>query len=308
VGVCHFNLPRARASGQGQLIQQRAPGAAIVRRFARELGALLGRRRFATSAVLVTDQIADLEGIILRRRWFYNFRLRSGRVTESYLPSDVLPIHETRLRMLWQALEPIFGGIWPNTTAVDLACHEGFFAVHLAERGCKRVLGIDGRAEHVRNAALVRDALGRDNLEYRVGNLETIRPAELGDFDLCLLFGILYHVENIVGVLRLARAVTRRLCLIETQVCPELKGGVDWGSHHSVKQICGTIVMVDETSELSAGNREANVSPISLVPSVDALRFLLGKLGFQQIDLVTPPADAYSQLLTGKRVVIAAQV
>jgi tRNA (mo5U34)-methyltransferase len=254
----------------------------------------------------MTRATSELEERILSRRWFYNFRLPSGRVTECYLPSDVVPIHETREQMMFQALEPVFGGRWDHVTAVDLACHEGWFAHKLAQRGCRSVLGIDARQEHVTNATLIRDALGLANLDYRAGNLEIAQPGSLGSFDLCLLFGILYHVENLVGVLRLARSATRRVCLIETQLGPDIASGIDWGSYRSYKDLCGTIVIVDETEEIAAVNREANVSTISLVPSLRALLFLLKAVGFARAEVVKPPPGAYEQLAQGKRAVVAA--
>jgi len=56
--------------------------------------------------------------------------------------------------------------------------------------------------------------------------------------------------------------------MIETQLGPDIASGIDWGSYRSYKDLCGTIVIVDETEEIAAVNREANVSTISLVPSL----------------------------------------
>ena len=50
------------------------------------------------------------------------------------------------------------------------------------------------------------------------------------------MLGLLYHVENPVGALRLARALTRRACVIETQVTPNMTGVVDWGAYTFQRQ------------------------------------------------------------------------
>jgi hypothetical protein len=44
----------------------------------------------------------QLEEKILGRKWFYNFKLPSGKITESYLPEFALPIHTTRSQMMDQ--------------------------------------------------------------------------------------------------------------------------------------------------------------------------------------------------------------
>jgi tRNA (mo5U34)-methyltransferase len=248
----------------------------------------------------------EIEEEILCRQWFYRFRLPSGRTTESYLTEEVLRIHDCRKQMLIETLEAEFGNSWRHVSCLDLACHEGYFAHALAERGCKEVLGIDARSEHVAHANLMRTAFGQTNLRFAEGDIQRLTASEFGRFDATVLFGILYHLENVVGVLRLAQAVTARVCLIETQIAPNLSGVTDWGSYKSVKEIVGCLAIVDETTELAGHNREASLTAISLVPSLPGLMWLLKAVGFQSSKVITPPADAYEQLASGKRVVVAA--
>ncbi len=249
----------------------------------------------------------SLEAEILRRDWFYEFELPSGRKTRSYLPSDVLGIHQTRSRMAFDYLDRRFGDRWSDLRCLDLGCHEGFFALQLALRGCRQVLGIDARKDNVASAALLRDLYGLENLDFRAGNVFELMASELGEFDVVLIFGLLYHVPDIIGVLKLARAVTRGICLIETQVAPELPGEVEWGAKGWRKPIEGCFVIVDETTELSLDNREASLDAISLVPSRKALLYLLPKLGFAQVEVLAPPPGAYEQLARGSRVIVAAE-
>jgi hypothetical protein len=53
-------------------------------------------------------------------------------------------------------------------------------------------------------------------------DIEEARAAEIGTHDVTLMLGLLYHLENPVRALRLARAVTRRVLVIESQVVPHL--------------------------------------------------------------------------------------
>lgn len=249
---------------------------------------------------------ADIEAKILERQWFYRFQLPGGRVTETYLPEEVSKIHTTREQMMIESLERVFAGGWQQLRCVDLACHEGFFSHQLALRGCREVLGIDARSEHIEHANLIREAFGHENLRFAVGDIQKLDAGELGRFDVTLLFGILYHLENIVGVLRLAQAITKRVCLIETQIAPNLSGATDWGSEKFHKQIIGCLAIVDESGELAGGNMEANTSPISLFPSLPGLLWLLKAVGFAHSETLAPPAGAYEQLASGKRVIVAA--
>lgn len=255
---------------------------------------------------MTTEINRDVEARILGRQWFYRFQLPGGRTTDSYLPADVLPIHDTRERMMFQVLETEFAGRVHELRCADLACHEGYFAHKLALAGCGEVVGVDARAEHVEHAGLIREAFRLQNLSFRVGDLQRLAADDLGSFDLTLLFGVLYHLENVVGVLRLAQAVTRRLCLVETQIAPDLSGVTEWGAQGFTKQIVGCLAIVDESAELAAGNREANTTPITLFPSLPGLLWLLRAVGFREASVVTPPADAYEQFARGQRVVVAA--
>jgi tRNA (mo5U34)-methyltransferase len=251
------------------------------------------------------NAIADgLEEKILSKKWFYPFILPSGKTTEMYIPDYLAKIHDTRLSMMWGALEPIFHNSWPNVTCLDIASHEGYFAAHLASKGCRQVMGIDAREDHVAQARLIRDVYGYQNLDFRLGDVREPIPQDLEPADIVLVFGLLYHLENPIGAIRLARALTKKVCLIETQVTPNLSGVVEWGHCTYHKQIRGAFTVIDEVDEVE--RPEASVSGISLVPSVESLVWILRRFNFAQVRLVPVPVDGYEQLVTGNRVMLAA--
>lgn len=238
------------------------------------------------------------------RSWFYQFDLPDGSTTRSYLPPGVEEIHGTRLRMLWTALAPIVGEAWERTSFVDVASHQGFFATHVARRGARDVLAIDARAAHVADTALMAEVYGLANLRVMQGDVDELRASDLGTFDVTLLLGLLYHVENPVRVLRLARALTRRACVIETQIVPNMTGVVDWGAYTFQRPMVGTFAIIDETDETHAP--EASTSGICLCPSYEALTWVLRKVGFARVERIPAPAGAYEQLASGKRVMVVA--
>jgi hypothetical protein len=247
-----------------------------------------------------------LEADVLARDWFYRFTLPSGAVTGSAHASDILAIHDTRWAMAEAALQGAFPEGAARASAVDLACHQGWFSLKLREFGFGSVHGIDARQQHVEDARLIAAATGMEHVAFSRGDVHGLSAAIVGTHDLVLCFGLLYHLENPVGALRVARALCKRLCLIETQVAPGQTGVVDYGSFRFVKPIEGSFVIVDETDETHGP--EASTLGISLIPSLEALQFILRKVGFSKIEVLPVPEGGYEQLKYGKRVVLAAWV
>jgi SAM-dependent methyltransferase len=246
--------------------------------------------------------MSDLETQALAKTWFYRFKLPSGQVTRSYDDGALDQIHETRLAMMDAALARVRPQGLGGVSAVDLACHQGFFSTELARRGCESVLAIDAREEHVADAALISRALNLPQVRAIRRDVHEVAGAGLGAHDLVLCFGLIYHLEDPVGALRAARALCKpgAVCLVETQVVPNLSGPVDWGAYRFVKPLKGVFGIVDETYEVHGP--EMSVTGICLAPSVEGLLWVLEKVGFRDVALVPPPDGAYEQHRYGKRV------
>lgn len=251
----------------------------------------------------VSAQPHPRETEVLQREWFYPFALPSGQVTPTYDGGRLNAVHETRMAMLDGAVNDAFGQSLDGVSVVDLACHQGYFALTLAGRGASPVLGIDARDSHVADASLMAEVLGQEQFSARRSDVHDLDPSELGRFDLCLMLGLIYHLENPVGAIRLAHALTGRLCLIETQVVPHLSGNVDWGNYRFVRPLQGCFGVIDETDETHGP--EASTQGICLAPSTQTLMWIMRKVGFDRVELLVPPADGYEQHVYGKRVMVA---
>ena len=248
----------------------------------------------------------DAETQALAKTWFYPFRLPSGRTTPTYGTGELDAIHHTRSAMLEALLASEFGGARGDLTAVDLACHQGWFSAQLAQAGFGRVTGIDARPEHIADASLIRDALHLPQIGLVERDVHAVTAQEFGLHDLVLCFGLIYHLENPVGALRVARALTRKLCVVETQVVPGLTGWVDYGSYRFVRPLKGSFGIIDETEETHGP--EASTTGICLVPSVEALVWIMQRIGFSRVEVLPVPADGYEQLVHRKRVMVAGWV
>jgi len=240
------------------------------------------------------------------REWFYSYELPDGSSTSTYHNEEIHVIHDTRWNMLESYLGRNLGADRSGLSALDLASHQGWFAVNMARSGFSRVLGVDARQSHVDDSQLISDIYGMDQLSFQQGDIHDQNPETLGQFDVVLMLGLLYHLENPVGALRTCRTLCKNLCIIETQIVPGMTGFVDYGSYQYVRPLKGSFGIVDEMEDTHGP--EASVTGICLVPSLDALMWLLEKVGFSSATVLEPPEDAYEQLRYHKRVMVAAHI
>ena len=240
------------------------------------------------------------------REWFYSYDLPDGSSTNTYHDADIHAIHDTRWQMLQSYLDRNLGADRSGLSVLDLASHQGWFAVNMARAGFASVLGVDARQSHVDDSTLISDIYQLDQLSFQQGDIHEQSPDQLGQFDVVLMLGLLYHLENPVGALRVCRSLCKDLCIIETQVVPGMTGFVDYGSYQYVRPLKGSFGIIDEMDDTHGP--EASVTGICMVPSLDALLWILEKVGFSRVTVLEPPADAYEQLRYHKRVMVAAHV
>jgi tRNA (mo5U34)-methyltransferase len=233
-----------------------------------------------------------------QQKWFYEFALPDGTRTESYEEVPVRKIHFTREKALRNYLSR---RDWRGASAVDLACHEGFFSVTLAEY-FGTVVGIDKNQDSLAKAARIARLVGRGGIRFENNTVENLGAGNAADFVLC--FGLLYHTENTIEVLRRIAAITRRAVCIETQVLPfETAGRIEDGSYLSQRDLHGTFGLCVDYSH----GKEGGLTDLALVPSRGALMFLLQQFGFDRIDVFEPAPDDYEQFVRGSRVIVYAE-
>ncbi len=238
--------------------------------------------------------------------WFYPFDFGNGLRTTSAIPQEVTAIFETRLQMVNSLIDNHFGSRLPGVACIDVGCHEGFYSIAMAKKGIRRVVGVDVRESNLRKARFVAETFGFPEIAFRQGDCERLRAEEIGQYELTLFLGVLYHLENPMLCLRNVSAMTKELCIVETQVIDEVKGETEWGAREWTRPYQGALAAVDESDEFYADNAETGGTPLALCPSPKALAFMLKQAGFRRTEIVPPPPGAYEQHQRGKRVVCAA--
>jgi tRNA (mo5U34)-methyltransferase len=246
---------------------------------------------------MVFDDLAAIKA----RRWFYEFELPDGSVTESYLSPSFRPIHQALRTRLRQVIAERVAN--PRAlTAIDLGCHEGYFTVELA-RHFRHVRGVDVRMENIDGARLIARALGLLNTTFDVADVLTLPTDEHFRADLVTMFGLIYHLENPLQAIRTAAALTRRHLVIETQVFPyDIGGRIEDGGFQQQRNVQGVFALVPDYP----ANREGGATGLALVPSVNAVVFALQSLGFPNVELIGMAGADYEQYARGARVVMLA--
>lgn len=250
------------------------------------------------------DELAELART---PTWMYEWDLGGGVRTE-LLSTELPSVHEARATIMREVVESTLAAVGPDASGLDLACSEGGFSHRLLEWGAGRVLGIDVRAENIRRAELIRDYFGIDpqRLSFQVRDVFDLDHLETFDVVLCL--GLIYHLENPVGALRVARQHTRRVCVIESQLVepgPPLVHG--WGGAGGFMQQEAAWASWHEPPDMQADNPiAAHGGVMSFVPNRPALIQACLGAGFSRVEPLPAPPTVNQQYVDGSRLVVAA--
>jgi SAM-dependent methyltransferase len=246
------------------------------------------------------DLMAEIEAL---GPWFYKFDLGGGVQTPLWEEWLALA-HETRFRMVFPELDDRFGGRWPEVTCLDAGCNEGYVGFEIAKRGAKHVVGFDARDFNIRKAEFVNGHLNVPNIEFQLGDVTELSPDSYGMFDLTLCLGLLYHLDGPMDVLRRLRAVTREVCVVDTQVLrPSPPVSAMWGP--KLEETGDVIGLLSEEVRCT-WNPLASTRSVSFVPNRSALQTMLRHAGFDDVRELAPYEGCFEQYATYDRVIVLA--
>lgn len=239
----------------------------------------------------------DLQ-FIKNRTWFYEFSLPDGTKTSCYLPAYIAKIHETREKVLRDYLK---SNKISKNTALDVSCHEGFFSLILSEY-FSTVYGIDKNVDSLNLADIMKNFLGKKNVSFQHCPIEDAPLSMKSDFVLC--YGLVYHIENPMQVLRKLASLTGKVLCIETQVLPfSMSCRIEDGCYDNQRNLKGLFGLCSDYPT----SKEGGLTEYALVPSLDAITYMLEQLGFASVSVYEPVAGDYEQFVRGSRVIIFAE-
>jgi tRNA (mo5U34)-methyltransferase len=238
--------------------------------------------------------------------WMYRWSLPKRHQLKLLNP-ELNSVHTTRAEMIEPAVRAALARS-SSATAIDLACSEGWFAHRLLEWGAQRVIGLDIREQNIHRARLMRAhfEIPPERLELRTANLYDLPLFTEEQYDVVLLLGLVYHVEDPVGAFRRARALTRDLMVVESQltrqVAPIVHG---WGTSDSAEEAPGSFATrMELDAELNPVASSGGV--LSLVPNRVALEQMAIVAGFSRTEILAASPHHNQQYVAGDRAVMLA--
>ena len=126
---------------------------------------------------------------------------------------------EVKLRRILQIVSDTTQQPFQNLRLLDLACHEGIYAIEFARHGAQ-VLGIEGRSAHIEKARFVKDSLALDNLDIVQDDVRNLSKEKYGSFDVVLCLGILYHLDvpDVFHFIENIGDVCQRVAVFDTRI------------------------------------------------------------------------------------------
>ena len=220
------------------------------------------------------EMLAELERL---QPWFHRIDLGGGLFTKT---ESVMGEPVDHPAGPWQTIQKCLPEDLTGKSVLDVGCNAGFYAIEANRRGAARVLGVDGQRQHVRQAVFVRKALGLD-IEYRRMNVYELTRRAVGEFDITLALGLLYHLKHLVLALENLYQVTRELLVIETAIMPPER------TPESFTHPLGEAEMRLHALALVENPPEAKEQVFNwFLPGVESLRALLRNTGFSETEVV----------------------
>lgn len=208
--------------------------------------------------------------------WFHCIDLGDGLVTKTKSAIGEPVEHP---RPTWEKVKACLPEDLSGKSVLDVGCNAGFYSLEMKRRGAARVLGIDSQQNLIRQAAFVRDVHGLD-IDYRKMSVYDLDPHLIGQFDVTLALGLLYHCKHLVLALEKLFIVTRELLILETAIYPPEKSpGSFTYEVGGLQPLLHPIAYVENAPDA----KEAIYN--WFLPGVDALGALLRNIGFDDVEV-----------------------
>jgi len=229
---------------------------------------------------MTRDEI--LAGLKMVEPWFHRIDLGGGIFTKT---ESVMGEPVDHPRGAWEIIQQCLPTDLTGKSVLDVGCNGGFYCVEAKRRGARRVLGVDGQRQHVRQALFVRKVLALD-LEFRRFSVYDLQPATVGRFDVTLALGLVYHLKHLVLALERLYDVTNELLIVETAIIPPEQ------TPSSFVQSLGEIRQTLHPIFCAENAPQAKEQVYNwFLPSPEALRVLLLNTGFEEVSVFSVVRD-----------------
>jgi tRNA (mo5U34)-methyltransferase len=206
--------------------------------------------------------------------WFHCIDLGDGIKTKTASITGESADHP---RGTWEIIQRCLPQDLSSKSVLDVGCNAGFYSIEAKRRGAARVLGVDAQRHLINQALFVRRALSLE-IEYRRMSVYDLSRSSVGQFDVTLALGLIYHCKHLVLALEKLFEVTKELLVIETAILPLKKTPKSFED-----PVAGPAVMLHPL--VYAENSAETKEPVFnwFIPGTKALEALLRNVGFGEV-------------------------
>lgn len=205
--------------------------------------------------------------------WRYRFDLGHGIFTRPPVPFDQ---HRRRLDYIFPSLLQLCGGSFKGLKVLDVGCSGGFWSIEARKHGADHVLGIDTGDYWVEQSEFIRDVIQIDHVEFRRMSVYELSNESVGQFEVCLFLGVLYHLMKPIEALEKIREVTKKYLVVDSYCLP----------------VKAPILEIYRKPFMPVWTTSA---PVAMLPSAGAVEHMLEYVGFNNVGVIPSrgkvPAD-----------------
>lgn len=136
--------------------------------------------------------------------WFHNIPFPHDIFTNPNRPNNP--------KSIWQSVSKFLPKSLIGVTVLDVGCNGGYMEIQLERLGCV-VDAIDINPLYIQQTELVKKVF---DLNCKVFQADICKNNLIGQYDIVLLSGVIYHVDNMIGALQNALHLSKGTVIIET--------------------------------------------------------------------------------------------
>jgi len=141
---------------------------------------------------------------------------RKGREGGPHVP-QAGEANGVKVRRVMQLIADLAKRPFKDLRILDLGCGEGVYAIEAALHGAE-VLALDARTERMDEGAACAKRNGVGNVRFVQEDVRRVTRATHGEFDVILLLGLLYHLDDPIPVLESIHAMCAGLLVVDTLI------------------------------------------------------------------------------------------
>jgi tRNA (mo5U34)-methyltransferase len=224
--------------------------------------------------------------------WFHKIELGMGLSTKATSSSGEPADHPLGT---WNIVQEFIPQDLSGCTVLDVGCNAGFYSIEAKRRGAKRVFAVDAVSHHIHQLHFVTKVLGLDIESSRL-SLYELKMSELGQFDLTLALGLIYHCKHIMYGLEKLYEMTKDTLILESAILPSAEAPPI--SKIYQKDFGRSIFPIAYVQNGVYSNESANNW---FLPSAQCLQAMLTDVGFDTVEIGSIFNEGKRAVFIGKK-------